>query len=59
MNVRTARKYAHAATAEALIGRTPAADPASSHRSTYLRQRLTDGTHETVALHAEILARGY
>ncbi|MEU8023658.1 ISL3 family transposase [Micromonospora haikouensis] len=60
MNVRTARKYAHAATAETLI------DPNATSRpsvlapfQTYLRQRLTDGVHETADLHAEILARGY
>ncbi len=60
MNVRTARKYAHAATAEALIGPNASSRPsvlAPFH--TYLRQRLTDGVHETADLHAEILARGY
>ncbi|MGC4795681.1 transposase [Micromonospora saelicesensis] len=60
MNVRTARKYAHAATAEALIGPNASSRPsvlAPFHP--HLRQRLTDGIHETVALHAEILARGY
>ncbi|MGW5079554.1 ISL3 family transposase [Micromonospora echinospora] len=60
MNVRTARKYAHAATAEALIGPNASSRPsvlAPFHA--YLRQRLTDGVHETAALHAEILARGY
>ncbi|RLK09637.1 transposase [Micromonospora sp. M71_S20] len=60
MNVRTARKYAHAATAEALIGPNASSRPsvlAPFHL--YLRQRLTDGVHETADLHAEILARGY
>ncbi|KAB1161416.1 ISL3 family transposase [Micromonospora sp. AMSO12t] len=60
MNVRTARKYAHAATAEALIGPNASSRPsvlAPFHP--YLRQRLTDGVHETADLHAEILARGY
>ncbi|MEU4643354.1 ISL3 family transposase [Micromonospora sp. NPDC023814] len=60
MNVRTARKYAHAATAEALIGPNASSRPsvlAPFH--THLRQRLTDGIHQTADLHAEILARGY
>ncbi|WFE59294.1 ISL3 family transposase [Micromonospora sp. WMMD712] len=60
MNVRTARKYAHAATAEALIGPNASSRPsvlAPFH--TYLRQRLTEGVHETADLHAEILARSY
>ncbi|WFE47734.1 ISL3 family transposase [Verrucosispora sp. WMMD1129] len=60
MNVRTARKYAHAATAEALIGPNAASRPsvlAPFHP--YLRQRLTDGVHQTAVLHAEIVARGY
>jgi transposase len=60
MNVRTARKYARAATAEALIGPNASSRPsvlAPFHP--YLRQRLTDGVHETADLHAEILARGY
>ncbi|SCL29900.1 Transposase [Micromonospora pallida] len=60
MNVRTARKYARAATAEALIGPNASSRPsvlAPFHA--YLRQRLTDGVHQTAALHAEILARGY
>nr|WP_162958993.1 transposase [Micromonospora tulbaghiae] len=60
MNVRTARKYAHAATAEALIGPNASSRPsvlAPFHP--YLRQRLTDGIHQTADLHAEILARGY
>ncbi|MFE0530449.1 ISL3 family transposase [Micromonospora parva] len=60
MNVRTARKYAHAATAEALIGPTASSRPsvlAPFHP--YLRQRLTDGVHQTADLHAEILSRGY
>lgn len=44
MNVRTARKYAHATTAEALIGPNASSRPsvlAPFH--SYLRQRLTDG----------------
>ncbi|MGC4807207.1 ISL3 family transposase [Micromonospora sp. DT233] len=60
MNVRTARKYAHAATAEALIGPNASSTPsilAPFH--SYLRQRLTDGVHQTADLHAEIVARGY
>ncbi|MEV2242806.1 ISL3 family transposase [Micromonospora sp. NPDC049891] len=60
MNVRTARKYAHATTAETLIGPNAASRPsilAPFHP--YLRQRLTDGVHQTAVLHAEILARGY
>ncbi|WP_121157738.1 ISL3 family transposase [Micromonospora pisi] len=60
MNVRTARKYAHAVTAEALIGPNASSRPsvlAPFH--SYLRQRLTDGVHHTADLHAEILARGY
>ncbi|WP_309225102.1 ISL3 family transposase [Salinispora sp. H7-4] len=60
MNLRTARKYAHAATAEALIGPNASSRPsvlAPFH--SYLRQRLTDGIHQTADLHAEILARGY
>ncbi|WP_435588070.1 ISL3 family transposase [Micromonospora aurantiaca (nom. illeg.)] len=60
MNVRTARKYAHAATAEALIGPNASSRPsvlAPFH--SYLRQRLTDGIHQTADLHAEIMARGY
>ncbi len=60
MNLRTARKYAHAATAEALIGPNASSRPsvlAPFH--SYLRQRLTDGIHQTADLHAEIVARGY
>lgn len=60
MNVRTARKYAHAATAEALIGPNASSRPrvlAPFH--SFLRQRLTDGVHQTAVLHAEIVARGY
>ncbi|MFV2110464.1 ISL3 family transposase [Micromonospora sp. LOL_015] len=60
MNVRTARRYARAATAEALIGPNSSSRPsvlAPFHP--YLRQRLTDGVHQTADLHAEILARGY
>ncbi|WP_353890550.1 ISL3 family transposase [Micromonospora sp. WMMA1363] len=60
MNVRTARKYAHAATAEALIGPNASSRPsilAPFHA--YLRQRLTDGVHEAAALYAEILARRF
>ncbi|MDG4785001.1 ISL3 family transposase [Micromonospora sp. WMMD1102] len=60
MNVRTARKYARAATAEALIGPNASSRPSVlTPFHTYLRQRLTDGVHETTALHAEILAGGY
>ncbi len=60
MNVRTARKYAHAATAEALIGPNASSRPsvlAPFHP--YLRQRLTDGVYQTAVLHAEIVAHGY
>ncbi|MEU1844161.1 ISL3 family transposase [Micromonospora sediminicola] len=60
MNVRTARKYAHAATAEALIGPNASSRPsvlAPFH--SYLRQRLSEGVHQTADLHAEIVARGY
>ena len=60
MNVRTARKYAHATTAEALIGPNASSRPSSlTPFHTYLRQRLGDGVHQTADLHAEILARGY
>ncbi|RKR91782.1 transposase [Micromonospora pisi] len=60
MNVRTAHKYARAATAETLIGPNASSRPsvlAPFHP--YLRQRLTDGVHETADLHAEIVACGY
>ncbi|MFF0103346.1 ISL3 family transposase [Micromonospora sp. NPDC005257] len=60
MNVRTARRYARASTAEALIGPNASSRPsvlAPFH--SYLRQRLTDGVHQTADLHGEILARGY
>ncbi|MEU4645682.1 ISL3 family transposase [Micromonospora sp. NPDC023814] len=53
MNVRTARKYAHATTAEMLIGPNASSRPsilAPFHP--YLRQRLTDGIHQTAALAA-------
>ncbi|GAB3090005.1 hypothetical protein GCM10027186_59330 [Micromonospora schwarzwaldensis] len=46
LNVRTARKYAHAATGEALIGPNASSRPsilAPFH--SYLRQRLTNGIH--------------
>jgi transposase len=58
-NVRTAREYARATTAEALIGPNASTRPsilAPFHP--YLRQRLTDGVH-TADPHAESLARGY
>ncbi|MEU7617710.1 ISL3 family transposase [Micromonospora rifamycinica] len=60
MNVRTAGKYAYAATAEALIGPNASSRPSvPAPFHPYLRQRLTDGVHETAVLPAEILARGY
>ncbi|MFG3701926.1 ISL3 family transposase [Micromonospora sp. NPDC047620] len=60
MNVRTACKYAHAATAEELIGPNASSRPSVlTPFHPYLRQRLTDGVDQTADLHAEILARGY
>ncbi|WP_405097919.1 ISL3 family transposase [Micromonospora sp. NBC_01412] len=60
VNVRTARKYARAATAETLIGPNASSRPsvlAPFHP--YLRQRLADGIHQSATLFAEILASGY